>query len=265
MRAGDLVQSLVIEVISTHCRGELIEISDHRAGEIQVEFPARDIADPESVPDALWDEDERPGRTRELAVLQIHDVLALEDIERLGRVVMYVYRWSKAGRFLRLQHGYGTTCLVSVRLERHTELAQVDEPPFARADYERSLVTRHGRTRGCHAGIRASKPPPRRAPAKERENALCSCPGPCEPRELAAHAIDLRAVHEELAFVRATSFAQPTHEYETLQVQDQVVELAKAVAQSDFGAPHAASSNATTSPSTNRASAPGAGGDLPGA
>src|SRR6267378_1756139 len=140
MRAGDLVQSLVIEVISTHCRGELIEISDHRGGEIQVEFSAREIADPESVPDALWNEDERPGRTR--------------------------------------------------------ELAEVDEPPFARADYERSLVTRHGRTRGCHAGIRASKPPPRRAPAKERENALCSCPGPCEPRELAAHAIDLRAVHE---------------------------------------------------------------------
>src|SRR6266852_5953023 len=101
MRAGDLFQSLVIHVISTNCRGELVEVPDHRGGEVQVEFPARDIPDPEPVPNVLWDEDERPGRTPELAVLQVHDVLALEDIERLRRVVMYVHRWSKAGRFLR--------------------------------------------------------------------------------------------------------------------------------------------------------------------
>jgi hypothetical protein len=96
------------------------------------------------VPNAQWNEDERPGRTGELAVLEVHDVLALDDVESFRRVAMYVDRWAKSGRLLRLQHGYHTSCLAGVRLDRHLEIAQVDEPSFARADHERLLIIRHG-------------------------------------------------------------------------------------------------------------------------
>src|SRR6476646_8789281 len=90
----------------------------------------------------------------------------------------------------------------------------------------------------------------------------CSTPAPHEPRKLVAHAIDLDAVHEELALVRSTPRADLTDQHKAFQVQKQVVELAKAVAQSLFRGHQAASSNATTSPSTNSAPAVGAGADL---
>src|SRR6186997_3384274 len=95
-----------------------------------------------------------------------------------------------------------------------------------------------------------------------------SPPGPClsparhEPRKLVAHAIDLHAVHEELALVRSTPLADLADQHEAFQVQEQIVELAKAVAQPLFRGHQAASSNATISPSTNSASAVGAGADL---
>jgi uncharacterized protein YjeT (DUF2065 family) len=52
---------------------------------------------------------------------------------------------------------------------------------------------------------------------------------PHEVRKLLTHTVDLRPVHEQLAGVCASSFADLAHEHEALQMQYQVVELAEAV------------------------------------
>src|SRR5579859_2294325 len=155
MRPGNLCQRLVVHVVSAQRRSQIIEVPDHRRGKVEVELPASNTPDSEPMPSALRDEDERPSRTGELAVFEIHDVFALEDIERLSRVVMYMKRWPESGWFVRLQHGYDTGRFFGVGLERHPELAQVDEPSFARADDERPMIIRHG-GRGCHAAISPS-------------------------------------------------------------------------------------------------------------
>src|SRR5688572_146654 len=83
MEAGDLRQARVVHVVSTQCGSEVVEVSDHRRWKVEVELPARDLPDLEAVRNADRDEDERPGGTGEFAVLQIHDVFAVEDVERL--------------------------------------------------------------------------------------------------------------------------------------------------------------------------------------
>src|SRR6266404_2951625 len=143
MRAGDLCQSILVHVVSTQCRCEVVEVPAHRRGKIEVERPARNIPDPEPVPNAEWDEDERPSRTGELTVFEIHHVLALEDVERLRGIVMYMNRRTKSRRLLRLQDGDNASRCVGVRLDRHPEVAEVDESSCAWPDDKRSLQTRH--------------------------------------------------------------------------------------------------------------------------
>jgi len=45
---------------------------------------------------ALRNEDEGPGGTHELAIFEVHDVLALENVESLCAVVMHMDRRAEA-------------------------------------------------------------------------------------------------------------------------------------------------------------------------
>lgn len=71
---------------------DLLEVPDNRRRQVQVELPALHSSDAEAVLDTGWDVDEGPGRTDALDVADEDDVLALQDVERLGRVVMDVQR-----------------------------------------------------------------------------------------------------------------------------------------------------------------------------
>jgi hypothetical protein len=65
--------------------------------------------------------------------------------------------------------------------------------------------------------------------------------------------VDLGAVRQQLGVVRAALFAELAHEHETLEVRDEIVEVAEAVHQ-------AASSNAMISSSTGTTSVLGGAG-----
>src|SRR5205814_4787133 len=112
--------------------------ADHRRMEVEVQLPTRQITDAEAVLCTLRDEDERSGGTRELAALQVHHVLAFENVERLGAVVMDVEGWTESRWLFGLEHGDHTTCFGSGCLDGHLEGAEIDDPAFTRAERERS-------------------------------------------------------------------------------------------------------------------------------
>src|SRR5437899_9311119 len=58
---------------------------------------------------------------RYLAIIQEHDVLALEDVERLGGVVVDVERRPKSRRLLRFEEREDSVRLVRVRFDRHSK------------------------------------------------------------------------------------------------------------------------------------------------
>src|SRR5947209_12380421 len=71
---------------------EVVEVTDHRRREVEVELPTRRLADPETVAHSGRNEDEGAGRAHLLPIVQEHEVLALEHMERLGSVVVDVQR-----------------------------------------------------------------------------------------------------------------------------------------------------------------------------
>jgi hypothetical protein len=64
-------------------------------------------------------------------------VFALEDVERLGGVVVDVERGTKSRRLVRFEEREDSARLVRVRFDRHREGAKVDRPPFARGEHIR--------------------------------------------------------------------------------------------------------------------------------
>src|SRR4029078_11963683 len=115
--------------------GEVCELSDHRGGEIEVQLAACNISDSETMSHTLRNEDERSRRTDELAILQGHDVLTLEHVERLRAAVVDVDRRSESRRLLVLDHRYDTTRVFFACLHGHADVAQGDDPPFTRAQH----------------------------------------------------------------------------------------------------------------------------------
>ena len=79
--AGHLVKARGIGLGSGEQGLQFVEVADHRGRAVQVELPARDVADAEPVAKAGGDVDERPSRAGELAILEEDDVLAVEDVE----------------------------------------------------------------------------------------------------------------------------------------------------------------------------------------
>jgi AhpC/TSA family len=130
MRRRDRGQLVVVDVASPECRGEVVEVADHRSGNVDVELAARQVAGSERVARSLRDEEERPRPAEHLVALDVHEVLALEDIERLGAVVVHVHRRTESGRLGRLEHRHDAAALAVVRLDRHGEpVAEVDHAP----------------------------------------------------------------------------------------------------------------------------------------
>src|SRR5512133_1536728 len=93
----------VVRIAASDCVAQLVEVPDHRGGKVEVQLAAGNGADPEAVPHSRGNEDERPLRTGDLLIVQEHDVLALEHVERLGRIVVDVQRWAEAGWLLSLE------------------------------------------------------------------------------------------------------------------------------------------------------------------
>ncbi|OLE01348.1 MAG: hypothetical protein AUG91_01735 [Actinobacteria bacterium 13_1_20CM_4_69_9] len=77
-------------------------------------------------------EHERPGRTPHLALVEEHDVLALEHVERLRGVVVDVQRRPESGRLVGLEQREDPAGLLPRCLERHPERRELDLPSAAR-------------------------------------------------------------------------------------------------------------------------------------
>src|SRR5690349_4792988 len=103
MSSCDLVEAGGIRVIGRDQGAQLVEVPDHRSRRVQVELPARHAAHSEAMPEAGRDEDERPNRAENLALVEEDPVLARQNVERLGGIVMDMHRWAEAGRLRRLE------------------------------------------------------------------------------------------------------------------------------------------------------------------
>src|SRR5215813_7612386 len=97
MPTRDLCQLVVVDVCTAERDGKIVEVSDHRRGEEEVELATRHVSDAEAMPDSPRNEDERPGRADELLVPEEHGVFALEDVERFCGVVVHMHRRPEAG------------------------------------------------------------------------------------------------------------------------------------------------------------------------
>jgi hypothetical protein len=140
---SDLGEVLLADVISSERSGEVVEVGNHRRREVEVQLPTGNIPDTKPMSSTLRNEDERAGGAHELAVLEIHEVLAVEHVERLCTVMVHVDRGAEAGWLFGLQHGDDARCLGRARFHRDTEIAQVDQPPLARAKHVGPCIASH--------------------------------------------------------------------------------------------------------------------------
>src|SRR4029077_21078702 len=110
---------------------QLIEIAHHGGRRIEIELSTRPVADPEPVGYPYRDEDERSRRGGHFSTVYENCVLALEDVEGFGGVVVDVKSRAEARWLVGFQEREGPTCLVASGLDRHLKPAQIDWLPFA--------------------------------------------------------------------------------------------------------------------------------------
>ena len=85
MCLGDVREFVLADVVSSKRGGQIIEITDRRSREVEVQLPTIHVADSETVAHALRDEYERSGGADHLAIFEAHDVLAVEHVERFAQ------------------------------------------------------------------------------------------------------------------------------------------------------------------------------------
>ena len=144
VRSRNVSEGIIVDIIPPERRRKIVEVSDHRRRKVEVQFTARNVANTEPVPGTLRNEDERPRRADNLSVLQRHDVLASQDVERLGTIVMDVNRGPEVRRFVGLEDGHDSFSLADTCLHGHAEVAQVNEPTLTWSEHVRLRIGRHG-------------------------------------------------------------------------------------------------------------------------
>src|SRR5205807_10402751 len=144
---SDRRQRIGLDATTLDRRTQIIEISNHRRGRVQVQLAAWDATDAEAVLDSGGYEDERAGWARVFASFDEQEVLALEYVEGLGRVTVNVQRRTEARRLVGLEQRERATRVLSRRLHGHPESAEIDRPSAARPQDE------------CVAHISSARPP----------------------------------------------------------------------------------------------------------
>jgi hypothetical protein len=91
MRRRDLGKFRLGDVLAHQGRGEVVEVTDHRGREVEVQLAAWRVSCTEAVTRASRNEDERAGWTDHLALVEVHHVFAFDHVERLGAIVMHVH------------------------------------------------------------------------------------------------------------------------------------------------------------------------------
>src|SRR5438309_7705325 len=99
----DLRQRLRVDVAASHRGADIIEIPDHRRGRVQDKLSARGVANAEAMLNARRNEDERACGATVLPALDEKDVLAIENVERLGGVAMDVQWRTEIRRLVSLE------------------------------------------------------------------------------------------------------------------------------------------------------------------
>src|SRR5919106_577405 len=153
--ASDLNEFALVDFPSLDRVAEIIEVADHGSREVEVQLAARDRAHLEAVAYATWDEDERSSGTRDLAILQEHHVLAVENVERLVGVVVEVHGRSEIGGLLGLENGNNAARLFSRRLHGHGERGGFNGSSLAGTQCVR-LASHAARLPGCATDRSAS-------------------------------------------------------------------------------------------------------------
>src|SRR5439155_24627240 len=120
----------------------------HLGRRVQIELATRHGADPEAVPQAARDEDERARRASMRGALDEDLVLALEDVKRLRAVVVDVQRRAEIRWLRRLEEREHAAGLRAGHQHRHLEVAQVDLLTLAWSKHDRIGVRLHERPPG---------------------------------------------------------------------------------------------------------------------
>lgn len=149
----DLSKFGVGHVVAGQGSSEVVEVAGHRRWEIEVELSAWHATDAEPVGNTRRYENKCPRRTPMIFAVEMHDVIAFKDVERFGRVIMYVDRGPKTGRLSGLQDGDNVARRVGVRLDDDLEITEVNPPSSHRSDNERAGVSH---TPGLHGKLTRS-------------------------------------------------------------------------------------------------------------
>jgi len=104
-----------------------LKVADHRSRQIQVEFPALHSTDTEAVLHSGWNIDEGPSGAEPLDVVDEDQVLPLQDVEHLRRIVVDMHRLPEAWRLVGLHQRETVRCLTGVRSHTHMERTHVQD------------------------------------------------------------------------------------------------------------------------------------------
>src|SRR6267378_2162045 len=133
----DLRQRLRVDVAASHRGADIIEIPDHRRGREQDELSAWGVTNPETMLNARRNEDERACGATVLPPFDEENVLAIENVERLGGVAMDVQWRTEIGRFVGLEQRECAARVTARCLHGHPEAAEIDRTSLARPQHER--------------------------------------------------------------------------------------------------------------------------------